>query len=89
MGKLLKEPAPIRSFMASFVAPLTPGEVTTNTRLIRQGANVAQTSAEVVVDGNICLQAMAAYGYSEQSGSIFDEKRQLLALSRQCMVYFE
>jgi acyl-CoA thioesterase len=31
----------------------------------------------------------AANGYSQQSGAIFDEAGTLLALSRQCMVYFE
>lgn len=31
----------------------------------------------------------AANGYSQQSGAIFDETGTLIALSRQCMVYFE
>ncbi len=31
----------------------------------------------------------AADGYSQQSGRIFDETGQLIAYSRQCMVYFE
>lgn len=31
----------------------------------------------------------AASGYSQQSGKIFDETGTLVALSRQCMVYFE
>jgi len=31
----------------------------------------------------------AASGYSQQSGKIFDETGTLIALSRQCMVYFE
>ena len=31
----------------------------------------------------------ASGGYSQQSGSIFTESGQLVALSRQCMVYFE
>jgi acyl-CoA thioesterase len=30
-----------------------------------------------------------ANGYSQQNGSIFDESGQLIAVSRQCMVYFE
>lgn len=31
----------------------------------------------------------AANGYSQQSGLIFDENKRLVAMSRQCMVYFE
>ena len=31
----------------------------------------------------------AADGYSQQSGTIYDESGAVVALSRQCMVYFE
>ena len=52
----------LRSLMVSFVGPLLPGESAVRTRVLREGGNVTQTSAEVVQDGQVCLQASAAYG---------------------------
>ncbi len=62
MRKLLDSPQPIRSLMVSFIAPLPPGEVTVAARIQRQGKNVTQTSAEVISNGAVCLQAMAVFG---------------------------
>ena len=52
----------LRSLMVSFVGPLQPGESAVRTRLLREGGNVTQTSAEIVQDGQVCLQTLAAYG---------------------------
>jgi acyl-CoA thioesterase len=48
--------------MVSFVAPLPPGQVQVQARILRQGRNVTQMSAEVISNDQICLQAMAAFG---------------------------
>lgn len=64
-----KEVAPdrsLRSLMVSFVGPLLPGESEVRTRVLRQGGNVSQTSAEILQDGRVCLQALAAYGKPRQ-----------------------
>ncbi len=62
MRKALGSALPLRSLMVSFVAPLPPGTVQVTPRILRQGRNVTQMSAEVVADGQVCLQAMAAFG---------------------------
>ena len=62
MRRLLSSPQPIRSLMVSFIAPLPPGEISVDARKLRQGRNVTQASAEVISDGEICLQAMAVFG---------------------------
>lgn len=64
MDKALNNSLPLRSLMVSFIAPLPPGPVTAEARIQRQGRNVTQMAAEVVHDGKLCLQAMAAYGSS-------------------------
>ncbi len=62
MRKLLDSPKPIRSLMVSFIAPLPPGEIRVDAKIMRQGKNVTQTSAEVISAGDICLQAMGVFG---------------------------
>lgn len=62
MRQLLNSPQPIRSLMVSFLAPLPPGQINVDARKLRQGRNVTQLSADVISDGNICLQAMAVFG---------------------------
>lgn len=62
MRKQLHNSLPLRSLMVSFVAPLPPGEVEVQARIQRQGKNVTQMSASVVSDGQVCLQALAAFG---------------------------
>ncbi|CAN0410876.1 unnamed protein product, partial [Discosporangium mesarthrocarpum] len=62
MRKALGSALPLRSLMVSFVAPLPPGTVQVTSRILRQGRNVTQMSAEVIADGQVCLQAMAAFG---------------------------
>jgi len=66
MRKMLGSPQQIRSLMVSFIAPLPPGKFTVDPQIIRQGRNVTQTSANVLSNGNICLQALAAFGNSRE-----------------------
>lgn len=62
MGKLLLTRQPIRSLMVSFIAPLPPSEVRVEPQILRQGKNVTQTSASVISNGSVCLQAMGVFG---------------------------
>jgi acyl-CoA thioesterase len=62
MRKALGSALPLRSLMVSFIAPLPPGTVQVQSRILRQGRNVTQMSAEVLSDGQVCLQALAAFG---------------------------
>lgn len=62
MRKLLSSPQPIRSLMVSFIAPVPPGDVKVEAHIQRQGRNVTQMSASVICNGQVCLQALAAFG---------------------------
>ena len=62
MGRLLSTPQPLRSLLVSFIAPIPPGEVQVEARIQRQGKNVSQLAADVIADGAVALQAMAAFG---------------------------
>lgn len=62
MRKHVAEDRSLRSLMVSFIGPLLPGKSKVETRVLRQGGNVTQTSAEIVQDGEVCLQALGAYG---------------------------
>ena len=62
MRKLLTTPQPMRSLMVSFIAPVPPGDVKVDAHIQRQGRNVTQMSARVICDGQVCLQALAAFG---------------------------
>jgi acyl-CoA thioesterase len=62
MEKALPAPMPMRSLMASFIAPLPPGKVSVHTKIVRQGKNVTQLTADVIADDVICLQAMGVFG---------------------------
>lgn len=61
---------PMRSLMVSFIAPIPAGEVSVNVRPQRQGKNVAQLGAEVIADGNLCLQAMGVFGKARDAISV-------------------
>jgi len=67
MRKKLAQPQTIRSLMVSFIAPVTPGEVSVEAKILRQGKNVTQCSASVISGGQIALQAMAAFGSSREA----------------------
>ena len=62
MRKQLAQPQTIRSLMVSFIAPIAPGEVAVEAQILRQGKNVTQCDARVISEGQIGLQAMAAFG---------------------------
>lgn len=62
MRKQLAEPQPIRSLMVSFIGPLPAGEVRAKAKILRQGKNVTQMSAEVYSGDTLCLQAMGVFG---------------------------
>ena len=64
MRKQLATPQPMRSLMVSFIAPISPGEITVVARIQRQGKNVTQMSADVMSGGQIGLQAMGVFGNS-------------------------
>ena len=67
MRKKLAKPQTIRSLMVSFIAPVTPGEVNVEANVLREGRNVTQCSANVLSQGQIALQAMAAFGNSREA----------------------
>ena len=62
MRKLLTSPQPIRSLMVSFIGPLQSGEVTSSAKILRQGKNVTQMTADVYGGDALCLQAMGVFG---------------------------
>lgn len=64
MRKKLAQAQTIRSLMVSFIAPIAAGEVQVEATVLRQGKNVTQCAANVLSEGKIGLQAMAAFGNS-------------------------
>ena len=62
MRKQIARDRSLRSLMVSFVGPLQAGESRVRTRILRQGGNVSQSSAEIIQHGKVCLQALAAWG---------------------------
>ena len=70
MRKLLTAPQPIRSLMVSFIGPLPPGEATATAKVLRQGKNVTQMSADVLSGDTLCLQAMGVFGNPRPSISV-------------------
>jgi len=70
MRKLLPEEIPLRALLVSFVAPIPPGEVQVSARCLRQGKNVIQMQADVLVGEQIGLQAMGIFGKSRKALSI-------------------
>ena len=66
MRKQVAADRSLRSLMISFVGPLAPGKSKVETRVLRQGGNVTQTSAEIIQHGEVQLQALAAYGKPRQ-----------------------
>lgn len=67
MRKQLARPQTIRSLMVSFIAPIAPGEISVEAQILRQGKNVTQCSASVFSEGQVGLQAMAAFGNSREA----------------------
>jgi acyl-CoA thioesterase len=67
MAKGLENNLPLRSLMVSFIAPIPAGPVAVNVRPQRQGKNVTQLGAEVMAEGNLCLQAMGVFGKAREA----------------------
>lgn len=67
MAKELEQDLPLRSLMVSFIAPIPAGPVAVEVRPQRQGKNVAQLGAEVMAEGNLCLQAMGVFGKAREA----------------------
>ena len=70
MRKLVPYDLPLRSLSVSFIAPVPPGKVLVETKIIRKGKSVIQTEASLVCNDNICLRAMAAFGYARETYKI-------------------
>jgi acyl-CoA thioesterase len=62
MRKLLSPAPPLRSLMASFIAPLPPAPLVVEAAIQRQGRSVTQCSASVVNEGQVALQALGVFG---------------------------
>ncbi len=67
MRKQLPLARTIRSLMVSFIAPVPAGTVKLDATVLRQGKNVTQCSASLLADGQVALQAMAAFGNSREA----------------------
>ena len=70
MKKLVPNDSPLRSLSVSFIAPVRPGKILIETEIIRKGKSVIQAEASLVCDGNICLRAMAVFGYARETYGI-------------------
>ena len=70
MRKHVAEDRSLRSLMVSFIGPVMPGKSKVEARVLRQGGNATQTSADIVQDGEVRLQALAAYGKPRQGLSV-------------------
>jgi len=75
-------PPPV--MMAHFTKPVMASSLSWSLEFVRPAEDVKSDWFYL----DYTLEA-AADGYSQQSGCIFTEDGQLVALSRQCMVYFE
>lgn len=57
----------LRAMTISFVAPIAPGEVTLERRILRQGKNVTQVSVDILQQGEVGLSALLTFGQSRTS----------------------
>lgn len=57
----------LHSFTVSFVAPVQPGPVQLQRRVLREGGNVTQISVEFIQAGAVVLAALATYGKARSS----------------------
>jgi acyl-CoA thioesterase len=67
--KLVTDDKPVRSMMGSFVAPAPAGKVDVAPKIERAGRSVTQASCQVLADGNVCFQMLAAFGGSRGGAS--------------------
>lgn len=66
-GRIDGTAPPLRSLTTNFVAPVTPGEVTIESALLRQGSSVTQCEARVVQDGRVASLSFASFGAGRRS----------------------
>ncbi len=59
---------PLRSLTTNFVAPVSPGEVTIESALLRQGSNVTQCEARMIQEGRVAAVSFAGFGAARRSG---------------------
>lgn len=64
----LVAPQPLRSLMASFVAPVAPGPVAVQATVWREGRALSQGTAQVVAAGEVCAVLQAAFGPARLTG---------------------
>lgn len=88
MRKLLPSPKSLRSLMVSFIAPVPPGEVKVDAYIQREGKNVIQTNGMLICDGQLCLQAMAAFG-SPRKGIKVNLEKDINPSARETGVEFQ
>lgn len=73
MYKSQDDSRPIRSFMGTFVAPAPADILTVETTSLRQGRNVSQLSTSITSpDGQVCFQAMGAFGTARETEANID-----------------
>lgn len=58
---------PLRSLTTNFIAPVSPGEATIESTLLRQGSNVTQCEARVIQDGRVAAVSFAGFGAARRS----------------------
>lgn len=66
--------APLRAILVSFIGPIPPGEVQSETVLLRQGKNVSQLRNDLLVDGQVCLQTMGVFGAGREGLTVAADK---------------
>ncbi|MBM87125.1 MAG: hypothetical protein CMQ41_01985 [Gammaproteobacteria bacterium] len=89
MRKLLTEPKPLRSLMVSFIAPVPAGTVKVEAHIQREGKNVTQMNSAVICDGQLCLQAMGAFGSPRKGIQFNSADKKLVPSPRESGVSFE
>lgn len=88
MRKELQSAPPLRSLLASFIAPLPPAPVTVQANVERQGRNVTQCSASVLSEDGVALQALGVFGHARE-GIKVDASRCTAPLPREEGIPFE
>jgi acyl-CoA thioesterase len=67
-GPALPAEARLRGLQTCFVAPVSPGEVRVDVRLLRQGRNVCQVQAQALQGGQVAAVMIGVFGADRPSG---------------------